>query len=98
MNGILSIGYALAVMTAPATSFAASIWVPQAPVVVSGLEFVNAMSKTVAANGTHAYRQPASITKVLSMLDAGTNVVVPNETADGMWAHVRVGSVTRYVR
>ena len=97
INGILSIGYALAVITAPAASFAALISVHQAPLMVSGLEFVNAMSKTVAANGTHAYRQPVSISKVLSMLDAGTNIVVLNETADGMWAHVRVGSVTRYV-
>ncbi len=98
MNGILSIGYALAVITAPAASFAASISVPQAPVVVSGLEILSAMSRRVAANGTHAYRQPASITKVLSMLDDGTNVVVPNETADGMLTHVPVGSVTGYVR
>jgi hypothetical protein len=98
MIGILSIGYALAIMTAPAASFAASISAPQAPVAVSGLEFVNAMSKTVAANGTRAYRQPASMSKVLSILDAGTNVVVLNETADGMWAYVPVGNVTRCVR
>jgi hypothetical protein len=90
MNGILSIGYALAVITAPAASFAAPISVPQAPVVVAGLEFVNAMTKTVAANGTYAYRQPVLISKVLSMLDAGTNVVMPNETADGMWATSRL--------
>jgi uncharacterized protein YgiM (DUF1202 family) len=98
MNRILSIGCALAVIAAPAATLAAPISLPQAPAVASGLEFVNAMTKTVAADGTHVYRQPVVISKVVSMLDAGTRVIVLDKTADKRWDHVQVGSVTGYVR
>jgi|ERR1700720_2057915 uncharacterized protein YgiM (DUF1202 family) len=98
MNRILAIGCALAVIAAPAATFAAPISVPQAPAMVSGLEFVNTITKTVARNGTHVYRQPVSSSKVLSTLDAGAKVIVLDKTADGVWDHVQVGSVTGYVR
>jgi uncharacterized protein YgiM (DUF1202 family) len=44
------------------------------------------------------YRQPVSSSKVLSTLDAGAKVIVLDKTADGVWDHVQVGSVTGYVR
>jgi uncharacterized protein YgiM (DUF1202 family) len=98
MNRILAIGCALAVIAAPAVSFAAPLSAPQAPAAASGLELAAAITKTVARNGTQVYRQPVNVSKVLTFLDAGTKVIVLDVTADGQWDHVQVGSVTGYVR
>ena len=97
MNRILAIGCALAVIVAPAATLAAPISIPQAPTAVSGLEFVNAITMSAIANGTHLYQQPISSSKVISMLNAGTKVTVLDKSSNGLWAHVQVGSATGYI-
>jgi uncharacterized protein YgiM (DUF1202 family) len=98
MNRILAIGCALAVIAAPAATFAAPLSAPQVPATPSTLELVAAMTMTVTTAGTQVKEQPISSSRTLSVLNAGDTVDVLDRTANGLWARVQMGSTTGYVR
>ncbi len=97
MNRILAIGCALAVIAAPAATFAAPLSAPQAPAAPSTLELVAAMTMTVTKDGTQVKEQPLASSKTVSILAAGATVNVLDKTANGLWVHIQMDSTTGYV-
>jgi uncharacterized protein YgiM (DUF1202 family) len=97
MNRILAVGCALAVIAAPAASFAAPLSSPKAPAAVSGLQLVAGKTMTATIDGTQVKKQPLSSSKTVSTLASGTTVNVLDKTANGLWVHIQIGSTTGYV-